>query len=156
MPLNETIETFGYFLREAEKLDLAYVCFLRYTEAFDAIIDGKSSILQICDSPNVLIGKPRATKHDVLATYRPFLKTTPIFLNGDVEPEEAASLITSGQIDAAVFGRLWIAHPDLAKRIQHGKPLDAQIDFSIVYGRGPSASEEELRKGYTDYPDAIY
>jgi len=140
MPLNETIETFGYFLREAEKLDLAYVCFLRYTEAFDAIIDGK----------------PRATKHDVLATYRPFLKTTPIFLNGDVEPEEAASLITSGQIDAAVFGRLWIAHPDLAKRIQHGKPLDAQIDFSIVYGRGPSASEEELRKGYTDYPGAIY
>jgi len=40
MPLNETIETFRYLLREAEKLDLAYFCFLRYTEDFDAVIDG--------------------------------------------------------------------------------------------------------------------
>jgi 2,4-dienoyl-CoA reductase-like NADH-dependent reductase (Old Yellow Enzyme family) len=101
-------------------------------------------------------GKPRATKHDVLTTYRPFVKTTPIFLNGNVEPEEAASLIASGQIDAAVFGRLWIAHPDLAKRIEHGKPLDGQVDYSMVYGRGPNSEEEALRKGYTDYPDAFY
>jgi len=101
-----------------------------------------------------ITGKPRATKHDVLATYRPFIKTTPIFLNGSVKPEEAASLLASGQIDAAVFGRLWISHPDLATRLEHGKPLDAQLDFSNAYGRGPDASEEELRKGYTDYPVA--
>jgi 2,4-dienoyl-CoA reductase-like NADH-dependent reductase (Old Yellow Enzyme family) len=84
------------------------------------------------------------------------LKTTPVFLNGGVEPEEAASLVASGQIDAAVFGRLWISHPDLAKRIEHGKPFDTQIDYSNVYGRGPNASEEALIKGYTDYPDAAY
>jgi 2,4-dienoyl-CoA reductase-like NADH-dependent reductase (Old Yellow Enzyme family) len=65
-------------------------------------------------------------------------------------------LIASGQIDAAVFGKLWIAHPDLAKRIEHGQPLDAQVDFSTVYGRGPNSSEDALRKGYTDYSDAIY
>ena len=40
MPLDETIETFGYLLKEAEKLDLAYFCLLRYTEAFDATING--------------------------------------------------------------------------------------------------------------------
>jgi 2,4-dienoyl-CoA reductase-like NADH-dependent reductase (Old Yellow Enzyme family) len=140
MPLNETIETFGYLLREAEKLDLAYFCFLRYSDDFDAVVEGKL----------------RATKHDVLATYHPFIKTTPIFLNGNVEPEEAASLVASGRIDAAAFGRLWIAHPDLAKRIEHGKPLDGQIDYSNVYGQGPNSSEEALRKGYVDYPDAFY
>jgi 2,4-dienoyl-CoA reductase-like NADH-dependent reductase (Old Yellow Enzyme family) len=140
MPLNETIETFGYLLREAEKLDLAYFCFLRYSTDFDMVVEGKL----------------RATKHDVLATYHPFIETTPIFLNGNVEPEEAASLVASGQIDAAVFGRLWIGHPDLAKRIEHGKPLDGQIDYSNVYGQGPNSSEEASRKGYTDYPDALY
>ena len=65
-------------------------------------------------------------------------------------------MIASGQIDAAVFGRLWISHPDLAKRIEHGKPLDTQLDFSQVYGAGPDVPEEALRKGYTDYPNAVY
>jgi hypothetical protein len=41
MPLDETIETFGYFLKEAERLDLAYICFLRYTDGFDLTIDGR-------------------------------------------------------------------------------------------------------------------
>jgi hypothetical protein len=41
MPLNETIETYGYLLKEAEKLDLAYFCFLRFTEDFDAVIEGQ-------------------------------------------------------------------------------------------------------------------
>ena len=41
MPLNETIETYGYLLKEAEKLDLAYFCFLRFTEDFDAVIEGR-------------------------------------------------------------------------------------------------------------------
>ena len=46
MPLNETIETFEYLLREAERLDLAYVCFLRYTESFDQVLDGRCSALR--------------------------------------------------------------------------------------------------------------
>jgi hypothetical protein len=56
MPLNETIETFGYLLREAEKLDLAYFCFLRYTEDFDAVIEGWVFYLVCLDSPNLLDG----------------------------------------------------------------------------------------------------
>ena len=108
-------------------------------------------------SPDLLCtGKPRGTKHDVLATYRPLLTSTPVFLNGNMDPEEAAFLVASGQIDAVVFGRLWIAHPDLAKRIEHDKPVDAQIDFSTVYGRGPNSSEEVLKKGYIDYPEMVY
>lgn len=65
-------------------------------------------------------------------------------------------MIASGEIDAAVFGRLWITHPDLAKRIETGKALDTQLDWATLYGAGPESSEESVRKGYTDYPAAIY
>lgn len=111
--------------------------------------------MQFITLSNVATGKPRATKHDVLATYRPFIKSTPIFLNGGLDIEEAASLIESGQIDAAVFGRQWIAHPDLVKRIEAGKALDGKLDFMTLYGGGPDSLEDALRKGYTDYPEAI-
>ena len=40
MPLDETIATFGYLLREADKLGLAYVTLLRYHEFFDLEVDG--------------------------------------------------------------------------------------------------------------------
>lgn len=83
------------------------------------------------------------------------IKNTAVFWNGEVTAEEGASLIASGQIDAVEFGRMWIAHPDLGKRIEHGKPLDTIIDAKSLYG-SPNLTEEELRKGYTDYPNAEY
>lgn len=47
MPLDETIETYSYFLKEAEKLNLAYFCFLRYLDALDVLIDGMFGIRAI-------------------------------------------------------------------------------------------------------------
>jgi hypothetical protein len=40
MPLPETVETFKYFITEAEKLDLAYIVLMRYSRALDMEIDG--------------------------------------------------------------------------------------------------------------------
>lgn len=40
MPLQDTLDTFGYLVKEADKLQLAYICFLRYTKTFDVEIDG--------------------------------------------------------------------------------------------------------------------
>ena len=40
MPLQETVETYGYFITEAEKLDIAYIALVRYGSAFDVEIDG--------------------------------------------------------------------------------------------------------------------
>ena len=139
MPLDETISTYGYFLTQSDKLDLAYICLKKAIPFNEHYVDGK----------------PRQTKHDVLATYRPFIKNTLVFWNGDVTPEEGAALIEAGKIDAVGFGRLWIAHPDLGKRIQHGKPLNNEIIMKKIYG-SPTATEEELREGYTDYPEAEY
>jgi hypothetical protein len=40
MPLEDTLETFSYFITEADKLGLAYITLLRYIEFFDLLIDG--------------------------------------------------------------------------------------------------------------------
>ncbi|KAJ7780329.1 flavoprotein NADH-dependent oxidoreductase [Mycena maculata] len=61
MPLQETLDTFGYLLREINKLGLAYVTLLRYNAWLDPEFDGKK----------------RGTSHDVVDSYSPFLADTP-------------------------------------------------------------------------------
>ena len=43
MPLPETVETYSYFITEAEKLDLAYIVLVRYG---DMEIDGECFLSQ--------------------------------------------------------------------------------------------------------------
>ena len=40
MTLEDTVETFKYFITEAEKFDLAYIALMRYNLSFDETIDG--------------------------------------------------------------------------------------------------------------------
>lgn len=143
MPLKETLETFTHFIQQADKLNLAYFCLLRYIEFFDVKIDGAW----------------RATVHDVLSTYRPFINSAALLISGDVSPEEGASLVASGQVDAAIFGRPWICQPDVGKRIAHGIALESKIDMKHLYLQhldGSDAVDEVIRRGYTDYPAATY
>ena len=41
MPLPETVETYKYFITEAEKLDLSYIVLVRYARSSDVEIDGQ-------------------------------------------------------------------------------------------------------------------
>ncbi|KAF8181209.1 hypothetical protein K438DRAFT_1602004 [Mycena galopus ATCC 62051] len=136
MPLQDTIETFGYLLREANRLGLAYVTLVRYNPLRDPEFDGKK----------------RATPHDVLETFRHFLPTTHVFVNGRVTPPEAEELVKSGKIAGVFFGSAWISHPDVARRIKAGKPLDNQVDFAHLYGR----EGVDPAVGYLDYAEATY
>ncbi|PBK66976.1 FMN-linked oxidoreductase [Armillaria solidipes] len=138
MPLKETIDTFTYFINELDKLKIAYVTLVRWTEYFDAIIDGS----------------PRATKHDIVATYAPLLKNVKAFANAGFTGEEAARYIEQGKVAGVFFGLPWIAHPDFAKRLQYGKPLDGKLDITTLYGHGRDMEAE--KKGYIDYPPAEY
>ncbi|KAE9397979.1 FMN-linked oxidoreductase [Gymnopus androsaceus JB14] len=139
MPLEETIDTFSYFISEIDKLDIAFIDLLRYAPAFDEVFDGKK----------------RATVHDVVETYAPLVKNAKLFAGAGYTPEEAAAAVQDGKLAGVFFGTLWIAHPDLAKRIEHGKPLDNQLDLTTLYGKY-GATEEERKKGYVDYPAAQY
>ncbi|KAF9254587.1 FMN-linked oxidoreductase [Marasmius fiardii PR-910] len=139
MPLEETLETYRYLLSEIEKLKLAYVCVMRYWDAWDPVIDGKK----------------RGTPHDVVESYRSYVKNVRFLVNCGFTPDEGAKMISDGNADAIVFGFLWIAHPDLAKRIQHGKPLHPEITQATkLYGHGGVL--EEQAAGYTDYPAEVY
>ena len=57
-------------------------------------------------------------------------------------PESAALAIEINHADAIAFGRLFIANPDLVRRIKEGQPLNV-YDRSTFYGGG--------EHGYTDY-----
>ncbi|PUA82607.1 N-ethylmaleimide reductase [Nocardioides currus] len=62
---------------------------------------------------------------------------------GSYDAAKADRLLSEGFIDAAAFGRTFIANPDLPRRLEEGLPLNPQRPETF-YG-GDAA-------GYTDYP----
>ncbi|KAF7348674.1 Oxidored-FMN domain-containing protein [Mycena venus] len=136
MPLEDTIETFSYFLSEADKLKLSYITLARYLPHMDPIIDGNK----------------RGTPHDPVSTYGKLINNSRTFLVGGLSPEEAEELVKTGQVDGVFFGIPWVTHPDLAKRIRHGKRLDNVVAMPHLYG---DVNVDPCR-GYTDYPAVTY
>ena len=135
MPLQETLDTFRYFLSEVDKLKPSYVTLVRYTTMLDP--------------------GHRGTDHDVLESYGPVLKTAKVVVNGGVTPEEGAGLVAGAKVDVVSFGMLFISHPDLAKRVKNSKPLDNPVQFGHLYG-GQNGGSGDTNVGYTDYPEATY
>ncbi|NBX25134.1 MAG: alkene reductase [Planctomycetes bacterium] len=68
-----------------------------------------------------------------------------IMVSGGLERDRAEALVSAGLCDACVFGRPFIANPDLPERLRRNLPL-AKGDESLYYGGA--------ERGYTDYPRA--
>lgn len=68
----------------------------------------------------------------------------PVIVTGGHTPRTAAAAVGAGNADLVGFGRLFIANPDLPRRIQLGAEL-ARLRPEGLYGGGPA--------GYTDYPE---
>lgn len=66
-----------------------------------------------------------------------------IIAAGNYTAEKAEDLLEKGLIDAAAFGRPFIANPDLPQRLQQQSGLNV-LDAATLYGGGA--------EGYTDYP----
>lgn len=62
---------------------------------------------------------------------------------GNYTVEKAERLIDAGYVDAAAFGRPFIANPDLPRRLETGAELN-EPDLATFYGGDA--------RGYTDYP----
>lgn len=97
-------------------------------------------------------GKKRGTPHDLISTYGKLIQNAKIFVVGGVTPEEAEQLVKTGQVDGVFFGMSWLTHPDLAKRIRHGKSINNLPVVPHLYGD----INVDPRLGYTDYPTVTY
>ena len=86
-------------------------------------------------------GDPQA----LLPALRPHVKGA-LLAAGQLTAESAQALIDSGMIQVAVFGRPFIANPDLVERLKTGAEL-AQPKASLFYTPGP--------EGYSDYPRLV-
>ncbi|TDZ19570.1 Flavin oxidoreductase hxnT [Colletotrichum orbiculare MAFF 240422] len=81
-----------------------------------------------------------------LTQFRNILKPAGIqfFAAGNFDRENAVAKLKSDEADAIVFGRLFIANPDLVERLRNGWPLNP-YDRTTFYGAEPP------EKGYNDY-----
>jgi len=80
--------------------------------------------------------------HEVLALVRKHVKGN-LLAAGNLTPERAETLLQQNVLQLAVFGRPFIANPDLVARWRSGAAL-AEADQALFYTPGP--------KGYSDYP----
>lgn len=66
-----------------------------------------------------------------------------LMANGAFDFDTGTQTVAEGLADAIVYGRPYIANPDLVERFARGAPLN-EVNFERLYGGGPD--------GYTDYP----
>ena len=66
-----------------------------------------------------------------------------VIANEGLTQASAEELLAKGEADAASWGKLFIANPDLPRRFAEGAPLNPP-DPSTFFASGP--------RGYTDYP----
>ncbi len=110
----EVFETYTYLAAELNKLEIAYIH----------------------------INLNPAITNELLQAIRANYQGT-LILCGGFTPETAEQKLTEGVADLIAFGALYLANPDLDKRIA-AKAAFNSPDFSTAFMPGP--------KGYTDYP----
>lgn len=71
----------------------------------------------------------------------------PVIANMNLTPFVAEQLIRRNEADAASWGRLFIANPDLPARLAQGAPLNTPHPETFYAPGSPDPA-----KGYTDYP----
>ena len=125
MTEKDTNETFVYLIKELSARRIAYVQLTRYWPFRDPA--------------------QRGTAVDVFQ-WKKLLdpKYTAFFVNTEFNSEEGAETLRKGLADAIVFGRFYIANPDLAERLIANQDLNSDFRIKQFYGGGA--------EGYTDYP----
>ncbi|KAK4540019.1 hypothetical protein LTR36_009835 [Oleoguttula mirabilis] len=123
---------------------LAYVHMVE--PRFDEVLDEQAKLDSLADGAPAS-GKAVAARPNSLTPFREILAKADIkFLSaGAFTRDNAAPKLEAGDTDAVVFGRWFIANPDLPKRLAEGLQLN-EYDRNTFYGADPP------EKGYVDYP----
>jgi N-ethylmaleimide reductase len=83
-----------------------------------------------------------AQEHTILKIARQHFHGV-LMSNGSYTRESGEATVAQGAADAIVYGRPYIANPDLVERFAKQVPLNA-VNFDRLYGGGAD--------GYSDYP----
>jgi len=122
--LLQLAELFAFVIAELSKRRIAYL----------HVIEGRGSEMGLTDELH-----SNAVNNAEL--FRPAFDG-PFISAAAYTPASAARCIEDKHADAIAFGRLFIANPDLVRRIREDAPLNSS-DRSTFYGGGA--------RGYTDY-----
>ena len=114
------LETFGYAVSQIDELGIAYV---HLVEGSEADVRHGGTVVPT-------------------SALRPRFSHT-LIVNGDYDRERGDAMIQEGVADLVSFGRLFLANPDLPRRLKTGVPLNTP-DADTFYGGD--------EKGYVDYP----
>ena len=71
-----------------------------------------------------------------------------VLLNGGFDQKSGEAAVASGLADGIVYGRLFIANPDLVERFRLGDTAYNPLRVETLYGGGAA--------GYTDYPKLVH
>ncbi|KAI1172222.1 NADH:flavin oxidoreductase/NADH oxidase [Nemania sp. FL0916] len=114
----------------------------RVEARFDEVLDEKQKLASLEKYTS-----NQGTKQNSLTPFRQALESGGIkFLAcGNFNREDAVAKLNNKGSDLIVFGRNFVANPDLVERLRNGWPLNP-YDRSTFYGADP------LDKGYNDYP----
>lgn len=119
----------------------------RIEPRFDEVLDEQQKMEALAEYTASDGSEKSAPKRNSLTPFRTILKTGGVkFLAaGGFDRENANPKIESGAADLVVFGRHFLANPDLVERLKNGLELNP-YDRSTFYGASPP------EKGYNDYP----
>ncbi len=118
--------TFGYVVRELDKLGVGYV---HIAEAEESDLRHGPELLKTYEAIPV-------------SYFRPMYKGV-LIASAGFDLEKARVYVKEGWADAVAFGKLFIANPDLPERFKRGAGLNVP-DGATFYTPG--------EKGYVDYP----
>lgn len=112
-----------------------------YEMVIERLNDYDLAYLELVEAIADLEGHPHLVQ-DVIGHYGP-LFNGPVMTNGGYDRESGLQVIESGKADMVSFAKLFLANPDLPRRLEEGAPLN-EPDRNTFYAPG--------KKGYTDYP----
>lgn len=114
---------------------------------FDEVLDEQKKLEALAEYTASNGAETAPVKKNSLTPFRDILKSAGIkFLAaGSFNRDNAVPKLDSEAADAVVFGRHFIANPDLVERLKNGLELNP-YDRSTFYGADPP------EKGYNDYP----
>lgn len=121
----------------------------RIEPRFDEVLDEQQKMAALAEY-TASEGASKAappTKKNSLVPFRNILKPAGIkfFAAGGFTRDNAAPKVEDDAADVIVFGRHFIANPDLVERLRNGWDLN-KYDRATFYGADPP------EKGYNDYP----